>query len=361
MMKRLLVVGPLLAALLVLSAQAGEAKPQPNTVKATASPTLTLAMDWPRVAFVSGQEYYSAKIHVWNVVTGATSLVGHGSATRYTSDIAIAGRRLAWIRTRQFGNTELRHWLYTAPIGGSPHLLRRMLGYTETDCGTGGPQMGGLVGSGNTLALSTWTGNYEGSAVWNRRLNLITPTQVRTIATGPDAIVSESADHGRIAVLPLPTTQGVTGDGDCVQTQSTSVAIRSANGTLLTTVALGPGAANRFVIEVALSGRQLVVLTSGRVATLAVYDWRTGELLHTWPLVIGVDHLAVYGQLAAVDARSGLHLIDLATGKDVTIAPAGRGDSPAAIGPRGLVYAVNRHNTGKLVFVPMARLLALLH
>ena len=43
------------------------------------------------------------------------------------------------------------------------------------------------------------------------------------------------------------------------------------------------------------------------------------------------------------------------------IAPASHTDSPPAIGPRGLVYSVNPHynGPGKLVFVPMARLLAL--
>jgi hypothetical protein len=68
----------------------------------------------------------------------------------------------------------------------------------------------------------------------------------------------------------------------------------------------------------------------------------------------------VHGQLAAVEGSSKLHLIDLQTGKDEAIAPSGRG-CPAALGSRGLVYAVNPNSDtkpGKLVFVPMGKLLA---
>ena len=64
------------------------------------------------------------------------------------------------------------------------------------------------------------------------------------------------------------------------------------------------------------------------------------------------DHLAAYGQLAvySVDPRRQphrkLHVIRLTTGKDVVLA-TGRGTGyysrDAAIGPRGLVYAVNYH------------------
>jgi hypothetical protein len=69
---------------------------------------------------------------------------------------------------------------------------------------------------------------------------------------------------------------------------------------------------------------------------------------------------AVHGQLAAVEGPASLHLVDLATGKDVVIGPASHTDSPPALDSRGLVYAVDPHvkAPGKLVFVPTARLLA---
>jgi hypothetical protein len=57
---------------------------------------------------------------------------------------------------------------------------------------------------------------------------------------------------------------------------------------------------------------------------------------------------------SAAGGHSGL--INLASGKDVVLAPASHTDIPAPIGPHGLVYAVSAHGRGKLVFVPMARL-----
>ena len=370
-MRRLLAAGVLLALLLVLSTQAGAAKPQPNKVKQTAHPIWTLALGWPRVAYASGKEGATETIHVWNVVTGTTSVVKsgrHGFATHHTSEIAITGKRLAWVRSVQFGNTELDHWLYTAPVGGSAHLLRQVLGYADTGCGVGGPQIGGLVGSGNMLAVSTWKVNSDYSAS-GQHLNLITPTRLRTIATGADAIVSESADGGHIAVLPLPRVN-VIPDGCGPSTPPTSATIYSTKGTLLKKIAFGPPDPSTFSTQVALSGKRLVVLTTGihepsgpAWVKLAVYDWTTGALLHIWPVAIpqypGEVNFSVYGHLAAVEGYSKLHLVDLNTGKDRVIAPASHTVCPTAIGPRGLVYAVNPHNTGKLVFVPMARLLTL--
>jgi hypothetical protein len=70
-MRWLRVVGLSLAATLLLgSAQAGAAKPQPDKVKQTAYPIWTLAIDGPRVAYAS-----AGRIYVWNVATGATSVV----------------------------------------------------------------------------------------------------------------------------------------------------------------------------------------------------------------------------------------------------------------------------------------------
>jgi hypothetical protein len=71
----------------------------------------------------------------------------------------------------------------------------------------------------------------------------------------------------------------------------------------------------------------------------------------------------VYGKLAAVEGPGKLHLVDLTTGKDVVIAPSSGLGLPATIGPRGLVYVVDRfypvrRAQGKLTFVPMAKLVA---
>jgi hypothetical protein len=95
-------------------------------------------------------------------------------------------------------------------------------------------------------------------------------------------------------------------------------------------------------------------------------------LLHSWPVARwGPIDFVVAGRLAVYSAFAhpfhagrpeNLHLLNLATGKDVVIATTRNSRlRDLAIGRRGLVYAVNpsRDNRpAKLVFVPMAKLLA---
>ena len=354
-------------ALLAGSAQAGAAKQQPSKVKRTAKPISTLALDGPRVAYASG-----GRIHVWNVETGATSVVkgtySNAAHTDNASEIAIAGTRVAWIKRQQLGNTEQPQRLYTAPVGGSAVRLRKVLGYTNLGCGAGGSQIAGLVGSGKVLAVSTWKATPDGKVAANQRLNLVTRSGLRPIATGSATIVSAAADRGRIAVVAL-ATPGIEHDGYCDMTAPTSVAVYSVDGTLLKRVETGGP-----VSEVALSGNRLVVLRgpstpTGRADTFAVYDWTTGTLLRTWTVTPPAD-FAVSGQLAVYSVdyarrpvpHANVHLLDLSTGKDVLIATTTNlRYRDVAIGRRGLVYAVNPlQNTrpGKLVFVPTAKLLA---
>jgi hypothetical protein len=356
-------VGLLLFALVVASARAGAAKPPLGKVKPTASPVWTLAMDGPRVAYASG-----GRVYVWNVVTGATSVVRgtYSNATHSdnAAEIAIAGKRVAWIKRQELGNTEQPQRLYTAPVGGSAHRLRRVLGYRDLTCGPGGSQIAGLVGSGSLLAVSTWQWSTGASVPVpaHQRLNLITPTGLRAIATNPGAIVSASADGGHIAVVALPTPTWEP-EAYCVWTPSSNVRVYSADGRLLRQVASGP------VAEVALTGSRLVVLSATSTPTLAVYDWTTGALLHTWPVTGRLFDFAVAGRLAVYSTGyrrqsvnpKNLRLLDLATGKDVAVATTRNSlYRDLALERRGLVYAVNAYKDGrpgKLVFVPTAKLL----
>lgn len=366
-MRWLRVVGLSLAATLLLcSSQAGAAGQQPDKVKTTAFPVWTLAMDGPRVAYAS-----AGRIYVWNVATGATTVVkGTYSNAKHSvnaAEIAIAGSRVAWIKRQQLGNTEQPQRLYTASVGGSAHRLRRVLGYTNTDCGSGGSQISGLVGAGSVLAVSTWKWDYDGTTSTNRKLNLITPARLRPIAGGANAVASASTDGSHIAVVPLAT--GSMGPDYCTVTPSGKVAVRSADGKLLKQIATGP------VNAVALSGNRLVVQTATATPAFAVYNWTTGTLVQTWPAPRHVYGFGVSGRLAAysVFARfTGhpveVHVLDLVTGKDVLLARHGGSlYRDLAIGRRGLVYVVNHlhypsrsgKSSGKLVFVPMAKLLRL--
>jgi hypothetical protein len=365
-------------ALLVLpAAQAGAAKSQARKVKQTAKPISALAMDGARVAYMRSDR----RVEVWNVGTGATSVVkgAYPSAgSRFGTgdgEVAIAGKRVAVITRFVIGNSQqTQERLYTAALGGSAHRLGKLTNH-ETDppdCEGGDPGLAtgnwiaGLVGSGKILAVSTWKAS--DSVPTHERLNLVTPTGLRTIVTGRGAIVATSASDGRIAVLRSTGAWPPLGDVGPA-TPAPTVGVYSAAGSLLGKVPLSipPLDAcgySHTTIRVALDGDQLVVLKQTILqpgslqSTVEVYDWKTGTLEHTWPISVGHSpggSVAAYGQIAAVQSVSKLLLLNLSTGKTDAIAPT----SLAAIGPRGLVYAVNsagRHPHGELVFVQTSKL-----
>jgi hypothetical protein len=379
-------VGLVLLALLALSAAAGAAKPQPIAVKQTTKPILTLAMDGPRAAYMRSDR----RVYVWNVATGGTSVVkgdypskgrkfGHG-----TGEVAIAGKRVALITRFVIGNSQqTQERLYTAPVGGSARQIGSLTNHVTDppDCEAGdsgfssGNWIAGVVGSGDVLAVSTWRATGQ-SVPSHERLSLVTPTGLRTIATGAGTIVAQSASGGRIAVLD--STQAWPPVGDVgPPTASSPVVIYSAEGALLGGITLSTPLSSgcyypATILRVALSGNRLVVLTlaipeaGALTSTLEVYDWTTGTLVHVWPLALphgspGSDRVSVSGRLAVIEGDAfRLRLLDLTTGKAATISGS-RAGSPATIGPRGLVYAVNPYKAGrpgKLVFVPTAKLLA---
>lgn len=387
-MRRLRVAGLFLAvlslALLVVSAQAGAAKPQANKVKQTAEPIWTLAMDGPRVAYMMNNR----RVGVWNVATGVTSVVkgnypSNGRNFGYgTGEVAIAGKRVALITRFVIGNTwQTQERLYTASVGGSARQLGKKTNHLSYygECpgadigGSSGDWLGGLVGAGSTLAVSTWNSNDLVTSA--ERLRLVTPTGLRTIVTGPGATVSQSAFGGQIAVLrsteAWPAYQGP------AAASTPMVGIYSTQGRLLGEITLNVplpdscGYTTTTVVRIALQGSRLVVLqldvpeAGSRTSAVEVYDWRTGALMHSWPLTLGhssPNQLAVSGRVAVIQGSSKLQLLDLTTGKQVAII-ASRSNNPATIGSRGLVYAVNPYKDnrpGKLVFVPMAKLLAML-
>jgi hypothetical protein len=361
-MKRLRFVVPFLApALLVFAAQAGAARQGASSIQKTAAPVWTLAMDGPRVAYASG-----GRIRVWNVVTGATSIV-KGSSGR-AAEVAIAGKRVAWIRRQWIGNTEASERLYTASLGGRARLVAHSYRYDRDDpSAIHGGWISGAVGSGNVLAVSTWKS--DGTIASDERLSRITPAGLRSIVTGPGTVAAESANGNHIAVLR--STSAWPNDTHMPISAAPTVGIYSTGGALLHEIPLGPSEPGTVGIGISLSGSRLVVMTTGlqdepsSVVLLRVYDWTTGELLDTWPVAITSDagevSFSVHGRLAAVEGPSRLHLVDLASGTDVMIARASHTSSPPALGPHGLVYVTRSslHGPGKLVFVPMAKLSAL--
>lgn len=363
-MRRLRLAG-LSLAILLLSAQVGAAQPQRSAVKKTASPIWTLAMDGSRIAYASG-----GRIYVWNMATGATSAVkGNYSNAKHSvnaTELAIAGKRIAWIKDQPAGNTEEGEKLYTATVGGKSHELMHAYRYGVDDSThTTGDWIEGLVGSGNSLAVSTWKS--QGMTATDQQLSLVTGSGLEALAGGTGAIVSQAVDSGHIAVLSAAPW-----------VPSTSVSVYSTGGIPLNEFSVSDAR------EVALTGDQLTVLTPSPTPTIEIYDWTTGVLKHTWPARGAATATAGPNQVAHVEAYGGLvlysvysryiggaeklHVLDPATGRDAVVGTVkGFGANRAwAIGSRGLVYVVNIGNytrpssSGKLVFVPTAKLDALL-
>jgi hypothetical protein len=366
--------------LLLSSAQAGAMKPPPNVVKQTAQPVARVAMDWPRVAYASG-----GRVHVWNVATGRVSVVkGEYSNATHSIDaaqIAIAGTRVAWIKRQGFGNTEESEKLYTASIAGRAHVRKHAYLFNREDSAHAvGGWIAGVAGAGKVLAVSTWRSDKAVSS--NERLTRITPTALRPVTTGPGAIVAQSVNNGRIAVLR--SLAAWPADEPSTPTTEPTVGVYATDGTLLSEVVLdtpipSPPSCGDCVSypstiqnSVALSDDELVVLTetnswidsSPSTTKIQVYDWRTGALLQTWPIAVRAyantpPPLAAYGRFAVVEGQHKLLLLDLESGENAAIAStSGAG---VAIGPRGLVYAAPRGaRHGRLVFVQTARLPGLL-
>jgi hypothetical protein len=199
------------------------------------------------------------------------------------------------------------------------------------------------------LAVNRWHADDQGN-VSQARLALISTSGLKRIATGPETILAQSTDGTRIAVL---RSDGV-------------VAIYSRAGKLLLTVT--PPATQEFVFGgalIALEGKYLVALTSKR--KLEVFDSHTGSLLRTLPVGGPAravpQNLDVEAGLALYTVWPDVRVVNLKTGKDRVIGHMRAFHFYyrvfAQIEPAGVVYAGNvRSTTGKLVFVPFARVAA---
>ena len=349
----------LLPLLLVLVVPAAEGKLPPTRSMPTSGEVTGLAFDGARVVYgirPYGVAYQS--VHVWNVLSGRGSVIhrrGGGAS------FAVATNRAAWI-ARGGSPSETDEYLLTTPL---PRLhLRQVASAVRFDDHEAQSEVGnwlsGLAGSGNVIAVSSWTTG-SANSLSNGRLSLVGPRQLTQIVSGSQAIAAESVDAGRIAVVRSmalwPSHYRLSGGAGTVGVYSTS-------GKLLVEVNRGTAK------EAALSGNSLAVLTTTN--RIELYDATTGVFVRSWAVPVRAAHLELQAGIAIysvyptyVDPRA-LHALQLKTGKDVVLArgvgpwPYAQGDD-AQIDRLGIVYAVNpwkKTPHGHIVFVPMARVLA---
>ena len=351
----LLAALPLLLAL-VVPAAAGKSTPTRSVP--TRGEVTGLAFYGARVVYgIRPYGITSQSVHVWNVLSGKGSIVhrrGGGAA------FAVADNRAAWI-ARGGSPSETDEYLLTTPLLRL-HLRQVAFALRGDDHEARleeGDWLSGLVGSGKVIAVSSWTTG-AGNSMSNGRLNLVGARALKPIVSGPGAIVAESVDAGRIAVVRSmalwPSHYRLSGGAG-------SVAVYSTSGKLLVEVNRGTAK------EAALSGNTLAVLTTTN--KIEFYNAKTGAFVRSWRVPLRAAHLdlqggiaiySVYGEYAGPRA---LHALQLKTGKDVVL---GRGVGPypytagddAQIDRLGVVYAVNKWPgtpRGHIVFLPMARVL----
>jgi hypothetical protein len=349
----LVLAAGLLSGLALVPGAAGTTATHGLEVRHLQVPVAALAIDGSRIAYDASAKFVTKthatnRVLVWNVRTGKTTKVsgkktavvdGVGGAGVF--QLAIAGPRVAWL-VNEGGNLESDDYLYTSSVT-NPKEHRVASALRRGDgCGGGGgpcagPWLGGLVGSGNLIALNRWTTGSSG-AVTAGSLQVLSGSHLKSIATGADTVLATAADHGRIVALRS--------DG--------AVALYSSTGELLRTVT--PSSAR----NVALNKHALVVLTKTR--TLQLYYAPSGSLSRRCS-VHGTgtpQNLGVQGDIAIYSVGNSVHAQDLGSCKDRVIGKLPNRIAFARIDSAGLVYAANgtrkAFGTSTLVFVPMARL-----
>lgn len=351
--------------MLVLAVSASATSTPTRKLKHASGPITALAVDGARVVYSTDGN----GVYVWNVQSGVTVRVRTPSQSDFPriGQVAIAGKRVAWITDDVAGNSmETNENLVTTALGryGARTLAHafRYWDFVEPQPGHGtwlwrGDWIHGLVGSGGLLAVSAWTTTPDAQAgtemTSNARLSRIdlASGQLQPIAAGESSIVSRSVDAGQVAVL---RSTGMVG-------------IYSAAGATLREVT--PHAA----VEIALTNGRLVVLTK-RPQRLEVYNAKSGVLEHSWAITTkhpyALGNLRAYRRLAVFAVGVGrsprsMRIFDLQTGRSLVLPWRDRSAwADASVGPLGVVYAVNSHKayggahpTGTLVFLSTARVL----
>lgn len=370
-----LVAVPLVLATAAGSTAAGNSPAPVGRTKEVLRSVQTVAMSGSQVAYSTGDGLFNGpgdKVYVWNVRTGKGRLISRDNPDP-VYELAISSQRIAWIArggTAPDPTAEINETLFSASLSSpsQPQWLDsafRTESYSVPDFpgGCTGEWIGGLAGSNDILVVNRWQTAGANTEVQRAELDQITSAGPRHRSSGEGSLVVQSTDGTRVAALQSREAWPSAGSL-CGTTTTPTVRVYTSAGNPLAQLTVA-GAK-----EVKLSGNNLTVLT--KTDRIAVYNWRTGRLLHSWRVLhVPYVHLEdVYGQIAVYSVYShgrNLHLLQLGTGKD-RLFVKGSGLQPnyvvgddAQLEAPGLVYAADQPggvDYSKLVFVPMARVLA---
>ena len=360
----LLLGAGLLSGLVLVAAAAGTTSTQSPKVRHLQLPVAALAVDGSRIAYALSSRYATkantTKVVVWNVRTGKTvKFSGKKTAAADTSStgagvfqLAIAGSRVAWLMNVG-GNLEGDDYLFTSSLTNPiehqvASEIRTGDGCPGRDNRCAGEWLGGLVGSGNLIAVNRWTTDAD-IAVTAGELDVLSGGRLKKVATGAGTVQAAVADGGRVAVLRTDGT----------------VALYSAAGQLLLRRCIPRRTRKRLRSRARASwwvprrdSLSCTTPTPGRCARRSPRTRRSARLarLRATSMPKAISPSTRRGMLES------LHAVNLSTGKDRVIAKPRGGVVLAQIDSAGLAYAGNGFGThygkGTLVFIPFAKIKA---
>ena len=325
----------------------------------------SFAADGKRAAFCS---FASPKrpLRVWTAPDRRST--GLAADCDAMSDLAIAGKRVAWI-ANWFGNTHRSYGVFVTNVSGGRTREVDSSGdedlETENPDDVSGPWVGALAGGGSVLAYNYWWvgcvpppcdqecedegggGGCDGEnptlRVSGQWLGRIDARRAATVRNGTGAYPLRAVGGGRIAVEP-----------------PAGVVVLRPNGARVSVV---PALKDDPPRGVALSRTRLALL---RTFSLDLYDPATGARQRSIPLgpAAGLELAGVNAKVALLRGQGHLVLVRLSDSKLVSfpLAPAAStGFVGAKLTVAGLFYAYNLSNgakRGRIVFEPTAKLLA---
>jgi hypothetical protein len=296
-------------------------------------------------------------ILVWTPATGraqrvaaATNCPGSDGVRDGIREVALAGRRVAWIEEAS-GNLQNLTLRVRRLDRGSTIGLAFAENHDGAEGLPDGSYVGNLRGDGGALAYNTWSvctlvpADYEwdgpscvargGSApteiVGSQRLWMLRARRT-LFGAGPVSFALAALDRGRIATVGRREIRVFGSDG------AEHGRVRLAGGRFL-----GAG----------LSGGLVVVV---RAARLETYSIATGELVDVYAIPPGARLADVDGDLAAVASRSAVTVVRLGDGATRTFRIAGARAVGADLEPAGLYHAWSLRPGGRVRFVARAEL-----
>jgi hypothetical protein len=289
-----------------------------------------LAADRLRIAIASG-DCLSPKVSIWSPPTDGVERLRRACSAALFDKLALA--RDSVVFTCAHGETDLTTY---AEVHVATSRRDTTVDFQVVHKGdvsnprSEGSTLGDLRGRDQLIVFGRWPIN-DGARVHE---------QVRRVLRNDTSAVN--APEG---------LRPVAGDGErlALQRSDGRVLVVHADGVVVSTIPAG-----QRLIGAAFAGSDLVL---ARGQHLDLIDIATGRQRGRWNVIAGVD-LVASGSVAAWTFSGGIHLFDLARGREYLVRPR---DSAAPFSvqvvPEGLYYswsAPRSHAPGSVAFVPRA-------